>query len=523
MSVVAEHCADALARARLYDEAHRMERRLQVVLERLPIGVLVSRPPDSTLVLANQALARIWRTDAFPVRGEERCRMLKAKYPDGRPIPMAESPVVRALHGEVVDALEARIERQDGTEGWVQVSSAPILRDDGTVEAAVAAFVDVTAGKMARAAADEAGRAKDEFLAMLGHELRNPLAPIVTALHLMRMRGDGTLERERAVIERQVNHLMRLVNDLLDVSRVTRGGLRLERAPIELAAVVADAIEVAGPLIEERKQKLTVSVPRTGLVVDADSERLAQVVTNLLSNAAKYTPPGGHITVSARADTDAIALEVADDGTGIPPELLPRVFDPFTQGRQGLDRKEGGLGLGLAIARQLIVGHGGTIEARSAGRDRGTLIVVRLPSAAVPPAPDAASRDPGCVAPRRPACRVLVVDDNPDAAELLEEALADAGHEVRTVGDGPSALQLVETFVPDIAFLDIGLPVMDGFELAGLLRRVPSLADTALVAITGYAQEDDRRRALAGGFSEHLAKPLRIEGVLECIDRLRPG
>jgi signal transduction histidine kinase/CheY-like chemotaxis protein len=442
-------------------------------------------------------------------------------YPDGSLVPWEQSPVVRALRGEVVDGFEVRIERRDGTLGWIQVSAAPVLRDDGTVEVAVAAAVDVTAEKAARSAADEAGRAKDEFLAMLGHELRNPLAPIVTALHLMRLRGAGVLEHERAVIERQVRHLMRLVDDLLDVSRAARGGLPLERAPVELSAIVADAIESAGPLVEERNQTLTVSVPHAGLVIDADRGRLAQVVINLLNNAAKYTPPGGHVTVSARADGDCVALEVADDGAGIAPDLLPRVFDAFTQGRQGLDREHGGLGLGLAIARQLIVGHGGAIEARSAGPGRGTVMVVRVPCARVPSPRDVAARDVANARPRHIARRVLIVDDNPDAAELLAEALVEAGHEVRTAGDGPSALQLVETFVPEIAFVDIGLPAMDGYELAGLLRQVPSLAHTLLVALSGYARDDDRQRALASGFVEHLAKPVHLDRILACIERAK--
>jgi signal transduction histidine kinase/ActR/RegA family two-component response regulator len=377
--------------------------------------------------------------------------------------------------------------------------------------------------KVARTSADAASRAKDEFLAMLGHELRNPLAPILTALHLMRLRGGGSLERETAIIERQVSHLMRLVDDLLDVSRVIRGDLRLERSPVEVAAVVADAIEVAGPLVEGQMHQLTVEVPRVGLLLDADPQRITQVVTNLLTNAAKYTPAGGHITVRARVDAQGIVIEVADDGAGIAPELLPVVFDPFTQGRQGLDRKEGGLGLGLAIARQLVVAHGGTIEARSDGLGRGTTIVVRLPRAAVTPSAavrphDVWQRRPGGAAQRR----VLVVDDNPDAAELLHEVLTHVGHEVRTAADAPSALQLVQAFAPDIAFLDIGLPVMDGYELALQLRRTSHLATTPLVAVTGYAQDDDRQRALASGFNEHLAKPLAPERVLECIERLCP-
>jgi PAS domain S-box-containing protein len=518
MSSVAEHCADAFARARLYDDARRAERRLQSVLERMPVGVFVARPPNGELVFTNDALARIWRTDAVTLRGDERCNVLKVMFPDGRPMPMAESPLARALRGEVVDSIEARIERRDDTLGWVNISATPVLCDDGSVEVAVSTVVDVTAEKEARTAADEAGRAKDEFLAMLSHELRNPLTPIVTALHLMRLRGASMLERERAVIERQVRHLMRLVDDLLDVSRASRGGLRLERAPVELSAIVADAIEVAGPLVEERGQRLTVSVPRTGLLIDADRGRLTQVVANLLNNAAKYTPHGGQVTVSARVDGDHVGLEVADDGAGIAPDLLPRVFDAFAQGRQGLDRKHGGLGLGLAIARQLIVAHGGTIEARSAGPGGGTSMVVRLPCRGAPSARNAASGDLGGGGPRDGTRRVLIVDDNPDAAQLLAEAIVEAGHDVRTAGDGPNALQLVETFVPDVAFLDIGLPAMDGYELAGLMRRLPALAHTRLVAISGYAQDDDRQRALASGFVEHLAKPLHFDRVLECIE-----
>jgi signal transduction histidine kinase/ActR/RegA family two-component response regulator len=520
MSTIAEHCADALARARLYEDARRTERRLQTILERLPVGIFVSRPPNSTLVFANDAVARIWRAASFPALGEDRCRMLKVAYPDGRPMPMQESPVVRALRGEVVDGIEARIERQDGTVGWVQVSAAPVFRADGTVEMAVATVVDMTAEKTAWAAADEARRAKDEFVAMLGHELRNPLAPIVTALDVMRLRGAGVLEQERAVIERQAQHLVRLVDDLLDVSRSVRDGLRLERVPIELSVVIGDAIEVAGPLVEERNQRLAVSVPTTGLVVEADRGRLAQVVTNLLTNAAKYTPAGGHVTVSARVDGEQIAIEVADDGAGIAPDLLRRIFDPFTQGRQGLDRKQGGLGLGLAIARQLVVGHEGTIEARSEGAGRGTTMIVRLPRARAASTEAASARVVPNATPRHAARRVLIVDDNPDAAAILADAIAGAGHEVRTAGDGPSALQVVETFVPDVALLDIGLPVMDGYELAGLLRRIPSLARTSLVALTGYAGDGDRQRSLSSGFNEHFAKPLPLARILECIERL---
>jgi PAS domain S-box-containing protein len=516
-AAIAERCADALARAFVYEEARRAEHRLQSVIDRLPVGIILARPPHADLVLTNEAMARVWRADRC---GDGAPRMRRATFPDGRPVAHEDWPLMRALRGEVVDSQELRITRDDGTEGWVDVRAAPIRRDDGTVEAAVAATVDVTAEKAARAAADEASRAKDEFLAMLGHELRNPLAPIVTALDLMRLQGGGGFERERAVIERQVSHLVRLVDDLLDVSRVVRGALHLERAPVEVAAVVASAIEVAGPFVEERKHRLTVSVPQAGLLLDADAERIAQVLTNLLTNAAKYTPSGGSITVLARADAEDIVIEVADDGVGIGPELLPVVFDAFTQGRQGLDRSEGGLGLGLAIARQLIVAHGGTIEARSDGPGRGTTMVVRLPRAQAPSSADGCPQVAALPGWRLPSRRVLLVDDNADAAKLLHVVLMQLGHEVQTAVDAPSALQLVQTFTPDIAFLDIGLPVMDGYELTRQLRRMPRFAATPLVAVTGYAQYDDRRRAFASGFDEHLAKPLGLDRVLECIERL---
>ena len=521
LSAVATRCADALARARLYGEARRAERWLTSVLEKLPVGVTVVRS-DGSMIFGNDALTRIWGVDLRGLDVEERSRSLRKFHPDGRRVVSDEWPSMRALNGEIPERMELRVDRRDGTTCWVQASAAPICSEEGVIEAAVASIVDITAEKHARAAADEASKAKDDFLAMLGHELRNPLAPILTALHLMRLRGEGAYARERAVIARQVNHLARLVDDLLDVSRATRGALRLECTPTEVAPVVADAVETAGPLIEERRHRLEVIVPRTGLLVNADAVRLAQVVGNLLSNAAKYTPPGGHIRMSAIADGENVVIEVADDGAGIPQELLPRVFDAFTQGRQGLDRKQGGLGLGLAIARQLIVGHGGTIEARSAGSGRGTTMVVRLPRVRQPSAADSSTDDLARDGRTSSARRVLVVDDNPDAAELLEDALASAGHDVRTAPDGPSALQLVKSFAPDIAFLDIGLPVMDGYELAGLLRRLPALRGVPLVAVTGYAQDDDRQRALDSGFTEHLAKPLDPERVLECIERLRP-
>jgi signal transduction histidine kinase/ActR/RegA family two-component response regulator len=563
LTVFAHHAAQALDRASLFErekKAHQWLASLQQLTSALSsaatveaVAMLATRVGAEALGLAG---AGLWVTDdlgdlcllgGYGISDESRrifqriaidstlpaARIARERRPlwceSERDLESEHPSIAAALgRGDAFQAYGALpLVRDDHVLGVLAFSAGRPRRFSPEERSFLSTVAEHCADAFARARlyddARRAGSAKDEFLAMLGHELRNPLAPILTALHLMRSRGEGVLERERAVIERQVSHLMRLVDDLLDVSRAARGALPLERRPVELSSIVSDAIEAAGPLVDERKQRLTVSVPPTGLVIDADRGRLAQVITNLVNNAAKYTPPGGHVTVSARIDGDHVFLEVADDGAGIPPELLPHIFDAFTQGRQGLDRKQGGLGLGLAIAKQLIVGHGGTIEARSAGPGRGTSMVVQLPCAGVPSTRGAASREVAHASRRHAARRVLVVDDNPDAALTLAEALVEAGHEVRTVGDGPSALQLAETFNPDIAFLDIGLPEMDGYELARVLRRVTSLVHTPLVAITGYAQADDRHRALASGFNEHLAKPLDVDRVLECIERLSPS
>jgi len=359
--------------------------------------------------------------------------------------------------------------------------------------------------------AESASRAKDEFLAMLGHELRNPLAPIKTALHLMRLRAGAGEDRERAVLERQVTHLVALVDDLLDITRITQGKVQLQVRRLAIADVVARAVETVQPLLEQQAHHLTLDLPHSGCDVIGDAERLAQVISNLLTNAAKYTEPGGHIAVTARAEDEQIVVRVRDDGTGIAPEMLPRVFDLFAQETQGIDRPVGGLGLGLAIVKNLVTLHHGTVEARSSGRGQGSEFVVRLPTAPVVvdtvPQRERPTRMVG-----RPL-RVLVVDDNEDAARTLADALRALGHTVRVAYDGPSALHLATAFRPDVALMDIGLPVMDGYELAQQFQRRPELTRTRLIALTGYGQENDRRRSAQAGFAEHLVKPVDIEIV----------
>ncbi|ACG74265.1 integral membrane sensor hybrid histidine kinase [Anaeromyxobacter sp. K] len=370
----------------------------------------------------------------------------------------------------------------------------------------------------ARAEAEAASRTKDEFLAMLGHELRNPLSPIVTALELQELGGSGGT-REHAVIRRQVDHLVRLVDDLLDVSRITRGKVELQPERIEVRSFVARAVEMATPLVEERSHRLTVDVPE-GLAVVGDPHRLAQVVANLLTNAARYTPPRGHIEVRAALRGAEVELAVRDDGRGLAPELRSRIFEPFVQAPQGQDRPQGGLGIGLALVRSLVELHGGRVEACSDGPGKGSTFVVELPAAprapaASPPAPRPAAA--AAAAAAAAPLRILVVDDNEDAAELLADVLAHAGHEVRVAGDGGRGLELAARFRPDVAILDIGLPVLDGYELAIQLRRRLGEAAPVVIGVSGYGQPNDRARSAAAGFRHHFVKPADLEALLAAV------
>jgi signal transduction histidine kinase len=360
---------------------------------------------------------------------------------------------------------------------------------------------------------EQANRAKDEFLAMLGHELRNPLSPIVTALELLRRRNGGST-REREIIERQVGHLVHLVDDLLDVSKITRGKIVLRREPLEIAVAVAKAVEIANDLFEQRRHRLTIDVPHDGLCVEGDPVRLAQIIANLLTNAARYTDPGGNVLVRGFRDGPEVVVTVKDTGVGIPRELLPTIFDIFVQGRRSTDRSEGGLGLELALVKSLVQLHGGRAIARSEGLGMGSEFEVRLPATARGK-PIASTQAPAeaVAAPKR----VLVVDDNEDSADLLREMLQWAGHEVAVAHDGPTALEAAEAFVPDVALLDIGLPVMDGYELGRRLHATPKGARCRLIALSGYGQERDRAQSRTSGFEAHLVKPIDSTRLLEIV------
>ncbi|MDN4038758.1 ATP-binding protein [Massilia sp. YIM B02443] len=387
-------------------------------------------------------------------------------------------------------------------------------------------FRDITDRKLAEEKLMEADRRKDEFLAMLAHELRNPLAPISAAADLLRLGApdEARVRQSSTIIGRQVRHMTRLVDDLLDVSRVTRGLITLGQARVAARAVVEEAVEQVRPNVDTRAQRLTVRLPPETAIVRGDKARLVQVVANVLGNAAKYTPAGRGIDLRADVLGAHLVLSVRDEGIGMERELTGRVFDLFAQAERSSDRSQGGLGLGLALVKHLVELHGGTVNCSSPGPGKGSTFVITLPLLAEPAAAAAVaaaapSGEP--VARRAGRLKVLVVDDNVDAAETLGLLLASEGHEVVVEHESLRALERARSARPDVCLLDIGLPGVDGLELARRLRADPATAAALLVAITGYGQQKDRDEAFAAGFQHHLVKPLDFERLLGLLDAVR--
>jgi signal transduction histidine kinase len=518
MSVSFEVTDRVLARRAL--DAERA--KLETVFEQAPFPIGVFEGPEHRIVLANSrweqlngkplpAGARL--IDAVPELGAQGILPLHDRAFAGETIVLQEVPLQLDVNGE------PRLH-------YFHVVLRP-LQQGSAIYGHVTMALDVTEQVLtrteleaARVKAETASTAKDEFLAMLGHELRNPLAPIVTALNLMELRGVSGAERELNVISRQVSHLTRLVDDLLDVSRITRGKIELVKEPVELAEIVARALETASPLFEQRQQHVHVAVPRQGLVVCVDAARMAQAFSNLLTNAAKYTDSAGHVSVSGERVGSEVWVKFSDDGIGIRPDMLSAIFELFVQEQQALDRARGGLGLGLAIVKSVVTMHGGSISAESAGVGKGSIFSVRLPASSLPASAYGSEAASGAARSHPRARRVLLVDDNEDAADLLSSSLAAVGHVVRTAYDGPSALLALAEFAPDVALLDIGLPAMDGYELAQRIRATN--ANVRLIALTGYGQESDRERTRAAGFDAHLVKPVELSVVLDSIER-SPG
>ncbi|HEX6260876.1 MAG TPA: PAS domain S-box protein, partial [Woeseiaceae bacterium] len=437
----------------------------------------------------------------------------------GRPVSMLipperidEEPGIlrRIRRGEWISHYETTRVRKDGTLLDISLSVSPIRDGSGTVIGASKIARNISDRKRMEEALRDSDRRKDEFLAMLSHELRNPLATIRNSVQLLRMDPGDTMQRKvLAPLERQVSTLTRLVDDLMDVSRVTMGRVRLQRCDVAVDRVVRDAADSVRREMRDRKHTFTISVLDRNLVVNVDVVRLEQVVVNLLTNAAKYTPDGGTIDLSVRREGGDAVLCVQDSGIGIRPELLPHVFALFSQGATTLDRAKGGLGIGLALVKYLVEMHGGSVEARSAGPGTGSEFVVRLPLVQASDRPGETPQPPLSDSSNGTdhSLRVLVVDDNRDSADLQATLLHHNGHEVRTAYDGTDALKVALQFVPDVVLLDIGLPEIDGYEVAYRIRQQDVLSRVVLIAMTGYGQPEDRLRSQAVGFDHHLVKP----------------
>jgi PAS domain S-box-containing protein len=474
--------------------------------------VIVSKTLDGVITSWNSAAERMFEYTAAEAIGSK----IELIIPKDR---MSEEHdiISRLRRGEGIDHFDTVRRTKSGRLVDIAITVSPVRDSSGKVIGASKIARDISDRKRLEAEREEASRRKDEFIAILAHELRNPLAPIRNAAHYLHARANEEMQPAVGIIERQVAQMARLIDDLLDVSRISRGVLELRREQVDCAEIVEAAVESCRDEIHARGHKLTIRLPDDRLELDADRERLVQVLSNLLGNAAKYTPPDGHIDLEVEADGDTIAITIRDDGIGIPPDKVGEIFELFSRVEQSLD-KQGGLGIGLTLAQQIAELHEGTIEARSEGLGRGSEFIVRLPIVAALPRSSsvAASPERTTSTPRR----VLVADDNRDVAESLAMLLEFAGHEVHTALDGEAAFQSVEELMPDVALLDIGMPKANGYEVASRIREKPWGRQIYLVALTGWGQESDKRRAEQAGFDMHLVKPVSPETIEDLLETL---
>ena len=520
-TVAGMYCACVEMTGEVLAERYREQenQRLMALFEQAPGIFAVLRGPDHVFEIANESyLQLIGRRkligmparDALPeVADQGFFELLDQVYQSGQPF--------------VGHAVPVRVQREASApleERYVDFVYQPIRGPKGDVEGIFVEGSDVTTRKRVEDELRAANRQKDQFLAMLAHELRNPLAPITTAAQLLQR---GSLDPQRArhasdIIVRQAEHMTDLVNDLLDVSRVTRGLAEIEKEDLDVAAIVHGAVEQVRPLLDMKRHALNLELWHQPLHVSGDRTRLVQVVSNILNNAAKYTPPGGRITLRVTSEAGEAVIAVCDNGQGIEPQVLPYIFDLFTQAERTPDRSQGGLGIGLALVKSLVALHGGRVAAFSEGPNRGSEFVIRLPLLS-----DAAAQE--SEQPHRQAgegaVRVLVVDDNADAAQMLAALLEAHGHLVSVEYDGTGGLARALRERPQVMLLDIGLPDMDGHELARRLRASPDTANAMLIALTGYGQSEDRERARQAGFDRHLVKPADLSALLRILDEVR--
>ena len=513
---------DITSRKATEEALQQYERQVSRTIAENATSALYMTDGEGRCTFMNPAAERMTGHTFVDIRGQRLHELLHPTHADSGPCALEVLLTGHAARGTGHEDVFVRV---TGSTLPVAVSASPLLRAGQRV-ATVLEARDLTEQKRAEASLQEASRRKDEFLAMLAHELRNPLAPVRSALKLLSShitldeKGQHALE----VIERQTTNLARLVDDLLDVSRITRGRIELRKALVALPAVVDSALQSVQPLLDERRHEVSVTLPRKPLYTFGDAVRIEQIIVNLITNAAKYTDPDGTLRVSLERSGSEAEIRVKDSGIGISPEMLRRVFNLFEQAERGLDRSQGGLGIGLTVVKNLVELHGGTIEARSEGTGRGSEFIVRLPLTEAPapapahitvpaPTPTPAPAEPRESPPSAVARRILVVDDNVDAADTLAELLQTWEHTVWQAHDGLSALKAAEEHHPDVVLLDIGLPGMDGYEVARRLRTGPLGPTLTLVALTGYGQASDRSRAMEAGFDKHFVKPVDIDGL----------
>lgn len=505
---------------RATEEALRIsESRMRQLLSLMPMAVYTC-DAEGRITFFNRQAAELWgREPRIGASDEKFCGSFRLWRPDGSQLAHAYTPMAEAIRsGRSSRNERVIVERPDGSRVTISANIDPLYDREGRRIGAINVFEDVTERVAAEEALKTDARRKDEFLAMLAHELRNPLAPIRTGLQLLHLCRDDpeTMSTTLEMMNRQLQQLVRLIDDLLDVSRITRGKIELRKEPCELATILSVAIESSRPFIEEAGVELTVSTPKQPVELHADAARLSQVFSNLLTNSAKYTDRGGHIWLTAELDAGQVLVRVRDDGIGIELDKLTLVFEMFTQ-VHSQERSRGGLGIGLSLVHALVARHGGSVEARSDGLGKGSEFVVRLPVVAA----RTTSLEPQSTQPLdggTGSSRVLVVDDNVDAAKTMCRLLELMNHEVRMAHDGLQALDVAEKFRPDIVLLDIGMPKLDGYEAARQIRSQPWGEGMTLVALTGWGQEQDRQRSAAAGFDRHCVKPVDVGVLRDLLD-----
>jgi PAS domain S-box-containing protein len=513
------------ARQRQYQTRDYMAERERGLRAQAFLGAIVESSEDAIISKTLEGRILTWNSGAEHLFG------YSASEAIGQPITLLipperqdEEPALleRLRRGESIEHFETIRVTKDGRMIDVSLTVSPVRDSDGLVIAASKVARDITERKRTETALRDADRRKNEFLAILAHELRNPLAPICNSLHILRMTGqhDSATERVTEMMERQIHHLVRLVDDLLEISRISRGKIELRKEPVEVAAFVRGAVETSRPLIDGAGHQLALAISPEPLTVHGDPVRLTQVLANLLNNAAKYTDPGGQIWLTVRRQDQGVTISVRDTGTGIPPDLLPQVFEPFMQVDRHANRSQGGLGIGLTLVKSIVEMHGGTVQAHSDGVGRGSEFVVRLPLGAMQVHPQTPEKIPAESAVLT-ARRVLVVDDNRDAAESLAMLLGLLGADVHIVCNGPDTFDAIALHQASVVLLDIGMPGMDGYEVARRIRQEPKYRDVTLIALTGWGQEGDRRRSHDAGFDYHLIKPAELATLQSLLSSIK--